>query len=131
MKKKNRVISTVFIGIFLMLTMILVVWLARFNLKETLDAYSESISDSEIMNNPLFVMIVGVTAVGAVAITLTAFILPAIIILLSFILFLFSSRNRKADNKPVRIINFCYDLAFIGFIVFSIIKIFMFSSGNA
>ena len=124
--------STIIIGIFIVISSILVAWLVPFNLKEHLARLAEN-SSSNVPENAGEMIIVynGVVAIGGLAIIIAAYVPAFIILINSFISLIFSIKNRKSISKTIRIVNYAYDAILVVFIVFSIIKFILFRTGIA
>ena len=127
MSKKS---STIIIGIFIVISAILVVWLIPFNLNEHLAWLAEN-SNSNIPENAGEMIFIynGVAAIGGLAILIAAYVPAFIILINSFISLIFSIKNRKSISKTIRIVNYAYDAILVVFIVFSIVKIVLFRTG--
>lgn len=128
----SRRSSTIIIGIFIVISSILVAWLVPFNLKEHLDRLAEN-SSSNVPENAGEMIIIynGVAATGGLAILIAAYVPAFIILINSFISLIFSIKNRKSISKTIRIVNYAYDAILVVFIVFSIIKLILFRTGIA
>ena len=75
--------STIIIGIFIVISTILVAWLIPFNLKEHLARLVEN-SNSNLENaGEMIIIYNGVAAIGGLAILIVAYV-PAFIILINF-----------------------------------------------
>ena len=124
--------STIIIGIFIIISSILVAWLVPFNLKEHLARLAES-SSSNVPENAGEMIIIynGVAAIGGLAIIIAAYVPAFIIFINSFISLIFLIKNRKSTSKTIRIVNYAYDAILVVFIVFSIVKIVLFRTGIA
>ena len=124
--------STIIIGIFIVISSILVAWLVPFNLKEHLSRLAEN-SSSNVPENAGEMIIIynGVAAIGGLAIIIAAYVPAFIILINSFISLIFSIKNRKSTSKTIRIVNYAYDAILVVFIVFSIVKIVLFRTGIA
>ena len=122
--------STIIIGIFIVISSILVAWLVPFNLKEHLARLAEN-SSSNVPENAGEMIIIynGVAAIGGLAIIIAAYVPAFIILINSFISLIFSIKNRKSTSKTIRIVNYAYDVILVVFIVFSIVKIVLFRTG--
>ena len=128
----SRRSSTIIIGIFIVISSILVAWLVPFNLKEHLARLAEN-SSSNVPENAGEMIIIynGVAAIGWLAILIAAYVPAFIILINSFISLIFSIKNRKSISKTIRIVNYAYDAILVVFIVFSIVKIVLFRTGIA
>ena len=128
----SRRSSTIIIGIFIVISSILVAWLVPFNLKEHLDRLAEN-SSSNVPENAGEMIIIynGVAAIGGLAILIAGYVPAFIILINSFISLIFSIKNRKSILKTIRIVNYAYDAILVVFIVFSIIKLILFRTGIA
>ena len=128
----SRRSSTIIIGIFIVISSILVAWLVPFNLKEHLARLAES-SSSNVPENAGEMIIIynGVAAIGGLAIIIAAYVPAFIILINSFISLIFSIKNRKSTSNTIRIVNYAYDAILVVFIVFSIVKIVLFRTGIA
>ena len=124
--------STIIIGIFIVISAILIAWLVPFNLKEHLAGLAES-SNGNVPENAGEMIIIynGVAAIGGLAIIIAAYVPAFIILINSFISLIFSIKNRKSISKTIRIVNYVYDAILVVFIVFSIVKIVLFRTGIA
>ena len=124
--------STIIIGIFIVISSILVAWLVPFNLKEHLARLAEN-SSSNVPENAGEMIIIynGVAAIGGLAIIIAAYVPAFIIFINSFISLIFLIKNRKSTSKTIRIVNYAYDAILVVFIVFSIVKIVLFRAGIA
>ena len=124
--------STIIIGIFIIISSILVAWLVPFNLKEHLARLAESSSSSVPENaGEMIIIYNGVAAIGGLAIIIAAYVPAFIIFINSFISLIFLIKNRKSTSKTIRIVNYAYDAILVVFIVFSIVKIVLFRAGIA
>ena len=124
--------STIIIGIFIIISSILVAWLVPFNLKEHLARLAESSSSSVPENaGEMIIIYNGVAAIGGLAIIIAAYVPAFIIFINSFISLIFLIKNRKSTSKTIRIVNYAYDAILVVFIVFSIVKIVLFRTGIA
>ena len=124
--------STIIIGIFIIISSILVAWLVPFNLKEHLARLAESSSSSVPENaGEMIIIYNGVAAIGGLAILIAAYVPAFIILINSFISLIFSIKNRKSISKTIKIVNYAYDAILVVFIVFSIVKIVLFRIGIA
>ena len=103
----SRRSSTIIIGIFIVISSILVAWLVPFNLKEHLDRLAEN-SSSNVPENAGEMIIIynGVAAIGGLAILIAAYVPAFIILINSFISLIFSIKNRKSISKTFRIVNY-------------------------
>ena len=124
--------STIIIGIFIVISTILVAWLIPFNLKEHLARLVEN-SNSNVPENAGEMIIIynGVAAIGGLAILIVAYIPAFIILINSSISLIFSIKNKKSTSKTIRIINYVYDVILVIFILFGIVKIVLFRTGIA
>ena len=124
--------STIIIGIFIVISAILIAWLVPFNLKEHLARLVEN-SSSNVPENAGEMIIIynGIAAIGGLAIIIAAYVPAFIILINSFISLIFSIKNRKSISKTIRIVNYAYDAILVVFIVFSIVKIVLFRTGIA
>ncbi len=129
MSKKS---STIIIGIFIVISAILVVWLIPFNLNEHLARLAEN-SNSNIPENAGEMIIIynGVAAIGGLAILIAAYVPAFIILINSSISLIFSIKNKKSTSKTIRITNYVYDVILVIFILFGIVKIVLFKTGIA
>ena len=124
--------STIIIGIFIVISSILVAWLVPFNLKEQLAWFVENSSSNDPENaGEMIIIYDGVAAIGGLAIIIAAYVPAFIILINSFISLIFSIKNRKSISKTIRIVNYAYDAILVVFIVFSIVKIVLFRTGIA
>ena len=124
--------STIIIGIFIVISAILIAWLVPFNLKEHLARLAES-SNGNVPKNAGEMIIIynGVAAIGGLAIIIAAYVPAFIILINSVISLIFSIKNRKSISKTIRIVKYVYDAILVVFIVFSIVKIVLFRTGIA
>ena len=124
--------STIIIGIFIVISAILIAWLVPFNLKEHLAGLAESSNGNVPENAGEMIIIYNVVAaIGGLAILIAAYVPAFIILINSFISLIFSIKNRKSISKTIRIVNYVYDSILVVFIVFSIVKIVLFRTGIA
>ena len=124
--------STIIIGIFIVISAILIAWLVPFNLKEHLAGLAESSNGNVPENAGEMIIIYNVVAaIGGLAILIAAYVPAFIILINSFISLIFSIKNRKSISKTIRIVNYAYDAILVVFIVFSIVKIVLFRTGIA
>lgn len=124
--------STIIIGIFIVISAILIAWLVPFNLKEHLAGLAESSNGNVPENAGEMIIIYNVVAaIGGLAILIAAYVPAFIILINSFISLIFSIKNRKSISKTIRIVNYVYDAILVVFIVFSIVKIVLFRTGIA
>ena len=124
--------STIIIGIFIVISAILIAWLVPFNLKEHLAGLVESSNGNVPENAGEMIIIYNVVAaIGGLAILIAAYVPAFIILINSFISLIFSIKNRKSISKTIRIVNYAYDAILVVFIVFSIVKIVLFRTGIA
>ena len=120
--------STIIIGVFLLISILFVVWLIPFNLTETMETYLNSLPHP---NGGESGLVVGAfTAVFAMpviqAIVQSAYI-PAFLCLLNSAFSLpFSIRNRKSYSTPISVINYGYIVLLSAIIVFSFVKLILF-----
>ena len=129
--KNKRITSTIVIGIFLLISILFVIWLIPFNLKERYSAYVESVQNSPKVDGEMILVLNLVAAIGALALLFAAYV-PALLSLInSSVSLIFSIKNRKSSLKCIRIINYIYDVLLIGIIIFAIIKIILFRTGIA
>ena len=129
--KNKRIKSTIVIGIFLLISILFVIWLIPFNLKERYSAYVESVQNSPKVDGEMILVLNLVAAIGALALLFAAYV-PALLSLInSSVSLIFSIKNRKSSLKCIRIINYIYDVLLIGIIIFAIIKIILFRTGIA
>ena len=124
--------STIIIGIFIVISAILIAWIVPFNLKEHLAGLAESSNGNVPENAGEMIIIYNVVAaIGGLAILIAAYVPAFIILINSFISLIFSIKNRKSTSKTIRIVNYAYDAILVVFIVFSIVKIVLFRTGIA
>lgn len=127
----KRITSTIVIGIFLLISILFVIWLIPFNLKERYSAYVESVQNSPKVEGEMILVLNLVAGIGALALLFAAYV-PALLSLInSAVSLIFSIKNRKSSIKCIRIINYIYDVLLIGIIIFAIIKIILFWTGIA
>ena len=128
----SRRSSRIIIGIFIVISSILVAWLVPFNLKEHLARLAEN-SSSNVPENAGEMIIIynGVAVIGGLAILIAAYVPAFIIFINSFISLIVSIKNKKLISKTIRIVNYAYDAILVVFIVFSIIKLILFRTGIA
>ena len=128
----SRRSSRIIIGIFIVISSILVAWLVPFNLKEHLARLAEN-SSSNVPENAGEMIIIynGVAVIGGLAILIAAYVPAFIIFINSFISLIVSIKNKKSISKTIRIVNYAYDAILVVFIVFSIIKLILFRTGIA
>ena len=127
----KRIKSTIVIGIFLLISILFVIWLIPFNLKERYSAYVESVQNSPKVEGEMILVLNLVAAIGALALLFAAYV-PALLSLInSAVSLIFSIKNRKSSLKCIRIINYIYDVLLVGIIIFAIIKIILFRTGIA
>ena len=124
--------STIIIGIFIVISAILIAWLVPFNLKEHLARLAEN-SSSNVPENAGEMIIIynGVAAFGGLAILIAAYVPAFIILINSSISLIFSIKNKKSTSKTIRITNYVYDVILVIFILFGIVKIVLFKTGIA
>ena len=127
----KRITSTIVIGIFLLISILFVIWLIPFNLKERYSAYVESVQNSPKVDGEMILILNLFAGIGALGLLCGAYI-PALLSLInSAVSLIFSIKNRKSSIKCIRIINYIYDVLLIGFIIYAIIKIILFRTGIA
>ena len=127
----KRIKSTIVIGIFLLISILFVIWLIPFNLKERYSAYVESVQNSQKVEGEMIILFHGIALIGAFALLCGAYILALLSLINSSVSLIFSIKNRKSSLKCIRIINYIYDVLLIGIIIFAIIKIILFRTGIA
>jgi len=119
--------STIVIGVFLLISVLLVVWLIPFILTETLEAYINSLPHSNDGAGGWMGVIPAVFALPVVGAIYQVAYIPAILCLVNSAVSLpFSIRNRKSYSKAISIINYCYIGLFCSIFVFSLVKLFLF-----
>ena len=132
MDDKKRIVSTVIIGIFAIISLICVIYLFPINLRQTIDSFNNSVKDNNNAQEAVGAIVVaGASSIVLVLIILLAYALAIIPIINSSICVIFSIKNRKAYLKPIRIINYVYDGLFAFMFVFCVIKLILFATGVA
>lgn len=126
---KKGLASSIVISVFLTISIILLVYLIPFNMKEEMEAYQASLQEQVDENGEVILVIGLVAAIGALGIMLAGYT-PAIIILInSSISLILSIKNRKAEAKWIRILNYVFDGVLSTFIIIAILKIVLFRTG--
>ena len=132
MDDKKRIVSTVIIGIFAIISLICVIYLFPINLRQTIDSFNNSVKDNNSAQEAVGAIVVaGASSIVLVLIILLAYALAIIPIINSSICVIFSIKNRKAYLKPIRIINYVYAGLFAFMFVFCLIKLILFATGVA
>lgn len=127
MNKKIK--STIIIGIFLLFSILYVIILIPFNLKEAYSSYLESVQNNNDVEGEMIIMVHVVASIVGLAIIIRAY-LPAFLALInSSISLIFSIKNRKSSLKSIRIVNYCYDVILGAIVIFAIVKIILFATG--
>ena len=126
----ERKTSTIVIGIFILISLIFVIWLIPYNLSENIVNYKKSINDQNY--NVEWEMTLGINlfaGIGLFALLFAGYLPSFLVLINSIISLIFSIKNRKSTSKPIRIINYSYDIVLGLFIIFAITKIVIFSAG--
>lgn len=130
--KKEGLKSTIVIGIFLVISTLLLIFFLSLNLKETLELYADSIKNSDINSyGEVSIVIVGLASAGLFAIVLCAYASVVICIINSAISLFFAIKNSKSPVKPIRVVNYVYDIILVLFLGISIVKLILFAGGIA
>lgn len=130
--KKEGLKSTIIIGIFLLISTALLIFILPLNLKETLELYEESIKNSDVNSSgEVSIVIGGLASIGLIAVSLCAYASAVICIINSSLSLIYSVINRKSSAKPIRVINYVYNIMLVPYIVISIVKLVLFDSGIA
>lgn len=127
--QKKRIVSTVIIGIFLLICIFFMTALIPMNLSEAIREYSEQSSESvpepqEV--GEMIIMVSLVYAIGALGILIAAHIMALIPLITSSICLSVALKNRTSYLRPVRVINVGYAIAFSVIIIISLVKIILF-----
>ncbi len=130
MNQRSGIVSTVVLGVFLLIALFFARMLLTMNLREGLTEYIASLGETnaEGMGEMMLVMI-AVGGLGALALILIAYAFAIIPSLISGICLIFSIGNRKRKNAVIRGVNLFYDIAFISILFLGILKIIFFSLG--
>ena len=127
--QKKRIVSTVIIGIFLLICIFFMTVLIPMNLSEAIREYSEqsseSIPESEEVGE-MIIMVSLVYAIGALGILIAAHIMALIPLITSSICLSVALKNRTSYLRPVRVINVGYAIVFSAIIITSVVKIIIF-----
>lgn len=126
----ERKTSTIVIGIFILISLIFVIWLIPYNLSENIVNYKKSINDQNYNVEGEMTLVINLFAgIGLFALLVAGYLPSFLVLINSIISLIFSIKNRKSTSKPIRIINYSYDIVLGLFIIFAITKIVIFSAG--
>lgn len=134
-KKIDGLVSTIIAGIFLLISIFIVINLIPLNLKQELAAYAESVKNSSEENTENageMIIVTGLVAgIGGLAIILFFYSMAIIPIIPSIIFLLLAIKNIKKDNKAIKVINIIYIILFSLILITCITKIVLFATGIA
>ena len=130
----DKLPSTIVIGVLLIVALFFTGLLLPFNLQESIKAVSESAQSSAAASeDPAGASVAGGFAAlfGGMALVIVAFFLVLIPAVSSGVLLPFAIHNRKAETKPIRIINFVYIGVIATILTICIVKAILFLTGVA
>ena len=127
MKAKKRIVSTVFLGLFLAGCIFLLVMFFPISWKAINEAVEQSKTDSGDVTGEI-VAASAVAFAGALTIVFV-FLLMGLVALISAICLPFSIRNRKSVLQPIRIISYIYIGLYSISLIMSITKIILLICG--
>ena len=131
-KKIKGLVSTIILGVCLLLALFLADLLFSVNLSEGWEDYGQSLQQmsGDFENaGEIGLVLVLVAAMGAIAIAIISYLIALLTFLSSSIPLIFSIKNYKAENKAIKIINIVYSILFSAISLFAQIKIVTFLLG--
>lgn len=128
---KSILLSTILLGVMLFVALILGKMLFSANLHAALDEYYRSAQNESLEDaGEMGIVMVLIGGIGALALTLMHYAVAIVAIIISIIALIRSMRNQKRKRGIFRFINRLYSIGFVAVLVFSIVKIVLFSTGN-
>ena len=131
-KKPKGLVSTIILGVCLLIALFLADLLFSVNLSEGWEDYGQSLqgmSGNFESAGEIGLVLVLVAAMGALAIVIISYLIALLTFLSSSIPLIFSIKNYKAENKAIKIINIVYSVLFSAISLFAQIKIVTFLLG--
>ena len=131
-KKPKGLVSTISLGVCLLIALFLADLLFSVNLSEGWEDYGQSLqgmSGNFESAGEIGLVLVLVAAMGALAIAIISYLIAFLTFLSSSIPLIFSIKNYKAENKAIKIINIVYSILFSAISLFAQIKIVTFLLG--
>ena len=131
-KKIKGLVSTIILGVCLLIALFLADLLFSVNLSEGWEDYGQSLqgmSGNFESAGEIGLVLVLVAAMGALAIVIISYLIALLTFLSSSIPLIFSIKNYKAENKAIKIINIVYSILFSAISLFAQIKIVTFLLG--
>lgn len=122
--KKDRLTSTIVIGIILLLCLATVMFVFFTDINSILPKINQPSSDPSGSSSDVgYVIGTGIQAgVYAAALAVIYFVLLGVCLIPSGICLVFAIRNRKSSSKPIRIVNYVYDGVAVLVMVMAILK---------
>ena len=131
-KKIKGLVSTIILGVCLLIALFLADLLFSVNLSEGWEDYGQSLqgmSGNFESAGEIGLVLVLVAAMGALAIAIISYLIALLTFLSSSIPLIFSIKNYRLENKPIKIINILYSVLFSAISLFAQIKIVTFVLG--
>ena len=131
-KKIKGLVSTIILGVCLLIALFLADLLFSVNLSEGWEDYGQSLqgmSGNFENAGEIGLVLVLVAAMGALAIAIISYLIALLTLLSSSIPLIFSIKNYRLENKPIKIINIVYSVLFSAISLFAQIKIVTFVLG--
>ena len=131
-KKIKGLVSTIILGVCLLIALFLADLLFSVNLSEGWEDYGQSLqgmSGNFESAGEIGLVLVLVAAMGALAIAIISYLIALLTFLSSSIPLIFSIKNYRLENKPIKIINIVYSVLFSAISLFAQIKIVTFVLG--
>ena len=131
-KKIKGLVSTIILGVCLLIALFLADLLFSVNLSEGWEDYGQSLqgmSGNFESAGEIGLVLVLVAAMGALAIVIISYLIALLTFLSSSIPLIFSIKNYRLENKAIKIINIVYSILFSAISLFAQIKIVTFVLG--
>ncbi len=131
-KKVKGLVSTIILGVCLLLALFFASRLLSVNLQEALEQMSQSAENSagnfENAGEMELVYLLA-ASIGVLAATIAAYIIAIMTLISCAIPLIFSIRNIKVENKAIKIINIVYTVLFSSGVLLSLTKMLLFYLG--
>jgi flagellar biosynthesis protein FlhB len=131
-KKVKGLVSTIILGVCLLLALFFASRLLSVNLREALEQMSQSAENSagSFENSGEMELVYLLTAgIGVLAATLAAYIIAFMTLISCAVPLIFSIKNIKSDVRAIKIINIIYTVLFSSGALLSLIKMILFFLG--
>jgi flagellar biosynthesis protein FlhB len=128
-KKVKGLVSTIILGVCLLLALFFASRLLSVNLREALEQMSQSASNpaGSLENAGEMELIYLLAAsIGVLAVTIAAYIIAIMTLTSCAVPLIFSIKNIRAKNKAIKIINIVYTVLFSSGVLLSLTKMLLF-----